>query len=213
MKRKWPPKLRNNPAGPLQAARFFIFTKIINRDIPADIIYEDELSLAFRDINPQAPFHILIIPKKAIATINDITEKDAPIVGHLYVVAAKIAKQQGFSDDGFRVVMNCNEHGGQTVYHIHLHMLAGKCMGWPPYQDNKKEDNHFNNTIKGEEILYDDFSSNTNNWSETNDESAHFYFNNGKYYLKHKRNEKGWAAFGVFVIHTNVSEEFFMVLF
>ncbi|MDN3378474.1 MULTISPECIES: histidine triad nucleotide-binding protein [unclassified Pseudoalteromonas] len=116
-----------------------IFTKIINREIPADIIYEDELSLAFKDINPQAPFHILIIPKKAIATINDITEQDTSIVGHLYVVAAKIAKQHGFSEDGFRVVMNCNEHGGQTVYHIHLHMLAGKSMGWPPYQDNKKE--------------------------------------------------------------------------
>ncbi|MBB1335879.1 histidine triad nucleotide-binding protein [Pseudoalteromonas sp. SR44-5] len=115
-----------------------IFTKIINREIPADIIYEDELSLAFRDINPQAPFHVLIIPKKAIATINDITEQDAPIVGHLYVVAAKIAKQQGFAEDGFRVVMNCNEHGGQTVYHIHLHMLAGKIMGWPPYQDKTK---------------------------------------------------------------------------
>ncbi|WP_348709193.1 histidine triad nucleotide-binding protein [uncultured Pseudoalteromonas sp.] len=116
-----------------------IFTKIINREIPADIIYEDELSLAFKDINPQAPFHVLIIPKTPIATINDVTEENAALVGHLYVVAAKLAKQFSFSEDGFRVVMNCNDHGGQTVYHIHLHMLAGKEMGWPPYQDKKKQ--------------------------------------------------------------------------
>ncbi|CAD2226332.1 purine nucleoside phosphoramidase [Pseudoalteromonas sp. 3J6] len=115
-----------------------IFTKIINREIPADIIYEDDLALAFKDINPQAPFHALIIPKQAIATINDVTEENSHLVGHLYVVAAKLAKQLNFSDDGYRVVMNCNEHGGQTVYHIHLHMLAGKEMGWPPYQNTKK---------------------------------------------------------------------------
>ena len=115
-----------------------IFTKIINREIPADIIYEDELALAFKDINPQAPFHALIIPKQAIATINDVIEENAHLVGHLYVVAAKLAKQFNFADDGYRVVMNCNEHGGQTVYHIHLHMLAGKEMGWPPYQNTKK---------------------------------------------------------------------------
>jgi len=115
-----------------------IFTKIINREIPADIIYEDDLALAFKDINPQAPFHALIIPKQAIATINDVTEENSHLVGHLYVVAAKLAKQLNFSDDGYRVVMNCNEHGGQTVYHIHLHMLAGKEMGWPPYQNIKK---------------------------------------------------------------------------
>ncbi|WP_372859314.1 histidine triad nucleotide-binding protein [Pseudoalteromonas sp.] len=115
-----------------------IFTKIINREIPADIIYEDDHALAFKDINPQAPFHALIIPKQAIATINDVTEENSHLVGHLYVVAAKLAKQFNFSDDGYRVVMNCNEHGGQTVYHIHLHMLAGKTMGWPPYQNTKK---------------------------------------------------------------------------
>ena len=115
-----------------------IFTKIINREIPADIIYEDDHALAFKDINPQAPFHALIIPKQAIATINDVTEENSHLVGHLYVVAAKLAKQLNFSDDGYRVVMNCNEHGGQTVYHIHLHMLAGKEMGWPPYQNTKK---------------------------------------------------------------------------
>ncbi|WP_350550437.1 histidine triad nucleotide-binding protein [Pseudoalteromonas sp. 120-MNA-CIBAN-0494] len=115
-----------------------IFTKIINREIPADIIYEDEHTLAFKDINPQAPFHALIIPKKAIATINDVTPENSHLVGNLYVVAAKLAKQLNFADDGYRVVMNCNEHGGQTVYHIHLHILAGKEMGWPPYQNTKK---------------------------------------------------------------------------
>lgn len=115
-----------------------IFTKIINREIPADIVYEDEQALAFRDINPQAPFHVLVIPKTAIATINDVTEENSHLIGHLYVVAAKLAQEHGFAEDGYRVVMNCNEHGGQTVYHLHLHVLAGKEMGWPPYQDTKK---------------------------------------------------------------------------
>lgn len=116
-----------------------IFTKIINREIPADIIYEDEMSLAFKDINPQAPVHFLVIPKKPIATINDIEEADRVIVGHLYMVAAKLAKEQGYAEDGYRAVMNCNSHGGQTVYHIHLHVLAGKPMGWPPYTEKLKE--------------------------------------------------------------------------
>ena len=115
-----------------------LFTKIINREIPADIVYEDEHTLAFKDISPQAPFHVLIIPKKPIATINDIQAEDASLIGQLYLVAAKLAKQEGFSESGYRVVMNCNDDGGQTVYHIHLHMLAGKEMGWPPYTNNKK---------------------------------------------------------------------------
>lgn len=113
-----------------------IFTKIINREIPADIVYEDEKSLAFKDINPQAPFHVLIIPKLPIATINDVDENNADLVGHLFLVAAKLAKENNFAEDGYRVVMNCNNHGGQTVYHIHLHMLAGQTMGWPPYQNH-----------------------------------------------------------------------------
>ncbi|WP_404402715.1 histidine triad nucleotide-binding protein [Idiomarina seosinensis] len=117
-----------------------VFTKIINREISADILYEDDDALAFKDINPQAPVHFLVIPKKPIATINDITEENAAIVGHLYVVAAKVAAEQGFAEDGYRCVMNCNEHGGQTVYHIHLHVLAGQPMGWPPYTDKAKED-------------------------------------------------------------------------
>lgn len=115
-----------------------IFTKIIDRTIPAEIIYEDDLALAFKDINPQAPFHCLIIPKKPIATINDIQAEDKALIGHLYFIAAQLARENNFADDGYRVVMNCNENGGQTVYHIHLHMLAGKAMGWPPYTEKLK---------------------------------------------------------------------------
>ncbi|MBJ2128161.1 histidine triad nucleotide-binding protein [Alteromonas sp. IB21] len=115
-----------------------IFDKIINKEIPADILYEDELALAFKDINPQAPTHFLVIPKKQIATVNDIAEEDRVVVGHLSFVAAQIAKEQGFADQGYRTVMNCNEYGGQTVYHIHLHVLAGKPLGWPPYTENMK---------------------------------------------------------------------------
>jgi len=116
-----------------------IFTKIINREIPAEIIFENDQVLAFKDINPQAPVHFLVIPKKAIATINDIQAEDAEIVGQLYLAAAHIAKEQGFAESGYRAVMNCNTDGGQTVYHIHLHVLAGKPMGWPPYQDTLKQ--------------------------------------------------------------------------
>lgn len=116
-----------------------IFSKIINREIPADIVYEDDLSLAFKDVNPQAPVHLLIIPKKRIATINDIAEDDRELVGHLFWVAGKLAKDMGFDDDGYRAVMNCNEQAGQSVFHIHLHLLAGKPLGWPPYTDRPKE--------------------------------------------------------------------------
>tara|TARA_B100002049_G_scaffold212506_1_gene176307 strand:- start:371 stop:739 length:369 start_codon:yes stop_codon:yes gene_type:complete len=116
-----------------------IFTKIINRDIPADIIYEDDDVLAFNDINPQAPVHFLVIPKKPIATINDITEDDRLVVGHLYLVAARLAKELGVDEEGYRAVMNCNEFGGQSVYHIHLHVLAGRLMGWPPFTDKPKQ--------------------------------------------------------------------------
>ncbi|MDC8829984.1 histidine triad nucleotide-binding protein [Alteromonas gilva] len=115
-----------------------IFDKIIDKSIPADIIYEDDQALAFKDINPQAPIHFLVIPKKQIATVNDINEDNEALVGHLYTVAAKLAAELGFATEGFRTVMNCNEFGGQTVYHIHLHVLAGKMMGWPPYTDKPK---------------------------------------------------------------------------
>ncbi len=115
-----------------------IFTKIITKEIPAEILYEDDLALAFSDINPQAPIHFLVIPKKPITTINDIAKDDREIVGHLYWVAAKLAAEKGFAEEGYRAVMNCNENGGQTVYHIHLHVLAGKPMGWPPYTERMK---------------------------------------------------------------------------
>jgi len=115
-----------------------IFTKIIEKQIPADILFEDERVLAFTDINPQAPIHFLVIPKKPIATCNDIAEEDEALVGYMHRVAAKVANDLGVAQEGFRTVMNCNEHGGQTVYHIHLHVLAGKPLGWPPYTDRLK---------------------------------------------------------------------------
>ena len=109
-----------------------LFCKIIAGDIPADIVYESETAIAFRDINPQAPTHVLIIPRKHIATINDISEEDQAIVGSLYSAAREIARDEGYAESGYRAVMNCNEDAGQTVFHIHLHLLAGRPMGWPP---------------------------------------------------------------------------------
>ncbi|MHB8446955.1 MAG: histidine triad nucleotide-binding protein [Rudaea sp.] len=109
-----------------------LFGKIIRREIPADIVFEDADVLAFRDIAPQAPVHVLFIPKKPIATLNDVPETDAALIGKLVLTAARWAKSQGLADDGYRVVMNCNEQGGQTVFHIHLHLLAGRQMHWPP---------------------------------------------------------------------------------
>ncbi|MCP4598117.1 histidine triad nucleotide-binding protein [Neptuniibacter sp.] len=115
-----------------------LFCKIINKEIPADIIYEDDHVIAFNDINPQAPTHALIIPRKHISTLNDIKDEDTALVGHMIQTAGKIAKQLGFDETGYRTVFNCNEHGGQTVYHIHLHILGGKPLGWPPYQETLK---------------------------------------------------------------------------
>ena len=109
-----------------------LFCKIIAGDIPADIVYESETAIAFRDINPQAPTHVLIIPRRHIATINDIEPVDEEIVGSLYSAAREIAAAEGFADEGYRVVMNCNEAAGQTVFHIHLHLLGGRGLGWPP---------------------------------------------------------------------------------
>lgn len=109
-----------------------LFGKIIRREIPADIVFEDDEVLAFRDINPQAPVHVLFIPKKPLATLNDLGVDDAALIGKLLLAATAWAKKNGFADDGYRVVMNCNKHGGQTVYHIHLHLLAGRQMHWPP---------------------------------------------------------------------------------
>lgn len=109
-----------------------LFCKIIAGEIPADIIYEDDDVLAFNDINPQAPTHALIIPKKHIATINDITTEDLQLVGQLFYAAKSIAADKGFAENGYRLVFNCNKDGGQEVYHIHLHLLAGRAMQWPP---------------------------------------------------------------------------------
>lgn len=115
-----------------------LFCKIVAGEIPANRIYEDSEVIAFNDINPQAPTHALIIPRKHISTLNEAAESDKSILGAMSLAAAKIAKEQGFDQTGYRTVMNCNEHGGQTVYHIHLHLLGGKAMGWPPYQDKLK---------------------------------------------------------------------------
>ncbi|GGY00199.1 histidine triad nucleotide-binding protein [Litchfieldella qijiaojingensis] len=108
-----------------------LFCKIINRDIPADIVYEDEDVLAFNDINPQAPTHVLLVPKQHVATLNDLEEDNLPLVGRLSFAAAKLAKEYGFAEDGYRVVLNCNEKGGQTVYHIHMHLMGGRRFTWP----------------------------------------------------------------------------------
>ena len=109
-----------------------IFTKIINQEIPADIVYENDEYIAFRDINPQAPIHILIIPKKEIATVNDIQKEDIDIFGELFFIAKEIAKELNIDKQGYRLVVNCNEYGGQTVNHIHLHLMGGRKMDWPP---------------------------------------------------------------------------------
>ena len=109
-----------------------IFSKIINKEIHADILFENDKILAFRDISPQAPVHFLVIPKKEIITINDINEEDKSLIGELFIVAKEIAKKEGIAENGYRTIFNCNEHGGQTVYHIHLHVLGGRQLEWPP---------------------------------------------------------------------------------
>lgn len=109
-----------------------IFCKIVSGDIPGDIVYQDDDVLAFRDLNPQAPTHILIIPRKHIATTNDIQPEDAELVGKMYLAAKQVAADEGIAEPGYRAVMNCNAGAGQTVFHIHLHLIGGRPMGWPP---------------------------------------------------------------------------------
>lgn len=106
-----------------------IFTKIINKEIPANIVYEDEDVIAFKDIAPVAPVHILVVPKKEIATINDIKEDDAYLIGKVYLTISKLAKEFGLAEKGYRVVSNCNEYAGQTVFHIHFHLIGGEKLG------------------------------------------------------------------------------------
>lgn len=106
-----------------------IFSRIITREIPAEIVYSDEWITAFRDINPLAPVHILIVPNKAIATINDTEDADVELLGRMWLVARDLAKQEGIAESGYRLVVNCNEHGGQEVFHLHLHLIGGKYLG------------------------------------------------------------------------------------
>jgi histidine triad (HIT) family protein len=108
-----------------------IFKKIIDREIPAEIVFEDDLCVAFKDINPAAPTHLIVIPKREIPTVNDVSEEDEQIVGHLFAAMAKIAAQLGL-DGGYRVVTNCGRDAGQEVMHLHFHLLAGRQLAWPP---------------------------------------------------------------------------------
>ena len=108
-----------------------IFKRIIDGEIPADVVYKDEQCLAFRDVNPPAPTHLLLIPRKGVPTIDDLSEEDEALVGHLFTVVRKLAAQLHL-DDGYRVVINCGREGGQEVQHLHIHLLAGRQLGWPP---------------------------------------------------------------------------------
>ena len=109
-----------------------LFSKIINKEIPADVVYEDNEIIAFNDINPQAPVHILIVPKKEIRTLNNLDENDQKIIGKIFLTVKKLAKEFNVDKTGYRTVFNCNEDGGQTVFHIHLHLLGGRKLDWPP---------------------------------------------------------------------------------
>ncbi|MGQ9631671.1 MAG: histidine triad nucleotide-binding protein [bacterium] len=108
------------------------FCRIISREMKADIVYEDDYVVAFEDVNPQAPFHILVAPRKHISTFTDITENDKELVGHMIRVANVVAQERGVAERGFRIVGNCRSNGGQTIYHLHFHVLGGRRMMWPP---------------------------------------------------------------------------------
>ncbi len=106
-----------------------IFSQIIRREVPADIVYQDDSVTAFRDINPQAPVHILIIPNKLIPTVNDVTPADEAVLGHMFFVAKQVAKQEGLAENGYRLLVNCGKHGHQHVYHLHMHLFGGRPLG------------------------------------------------------------------------------------
>lgn len=106
-----------------------LFERIVAREIPADIVYQDDRATAFRDIHPRAPVHILIVPNKPIPTTNDIADGDESLIGHLFIVARDLAKREGIADSGYRVIVNCNRDSGQEVFHLHLHLLGGKPLG------------------------------------------------------------------------------------
>lgn len=109
-----------------------LFCKFVSGEIKPDIVYEDDHVLAFRDLNPQAPTHVLVVPKRHIATLNDLSADDAELVGSLFLAARQVAHQEGIDEAGYRTVINCNELAGQSVFHIHLHLLGGRAMAWPP---------------------------------------------------------------------------------
>ena len=109
-----------------------LFCRIVSGEIPASMVYEDDEVIAFNDINPQAPLHVLVIPKRHISTTNDLSAQDDALIGTLVRRAAAIAREKGYADRGYRSVLNCNAEAGQTVFHIHLHLLAGRGLGWPP---------------------------------------------------------------------------------
>lgn len=110
-------------------AKETIFSKIIRKEIPSEIVYQDETVTAFRDINAQAPTHILIIPNKIIPTVNEVTPEDEAVLGKLFTIAAKLAKEENINKDGYRLIINCNEHAGQEVFHLHMHLLGGRALG------------------------------------------------------------------------------------
>jgi len=109
-----------------------LFCKMVAGEIQPDVVYEDEHVLAFRDVNPQAPVHVLVVPREHIATLNDLTDDHAELVGRLYLAAKRVAEKAGIAERGYRTVINCNAEAGQSVYHVHLHVLGGRHMHWPP---------------------------------------------------------------------------------
>lgn len=109
-----------------------LFCRIVRGELPAQIVYETDAVIAFRDLHPQAPTHVLVIPRRHIATLNDLTADDAPLMGEIALAAQAVARQEGIAERGYRTIMNCNLAGGQTVYHLHLHVLGGRQMIWPP---------------------------------------------------------------------------------
>ena len=130
MKKDLNPKTRSN-LGEVDDLTDCLFCKIVKKELPSEIVYEDDDMLAFRDIKPQAPVHVLIIPKRHIETLADLTEDDEDIIGHAMFVASRVARDLGIGE-GFRVVANCGKEAGQSVFHIHMHLLGGRSLGWPP---------------------------------------------------------------------------------
>lgn len=106
-----------------------LFSKIVKKEIPAEIVFQDDRATAFRDINPKAPCHILIVPNKIIPTVNDVTEEDEALLGHLFIVARNLAQQEGIAEDGYRLIINCGRHGNQEVFHLHMHLVGGRSLG------------------------------------------------------------------------------------